>query len=130
MDAPRDLQVLEALRGVVDVVTLVAGTTVTQLAAAATVADHARDVAAETWVVLRGTPGEELANLVMDELDLPIVDTVRGDQRVTADVAEGVPPGVRGRGAVVEVADRLLLRLAERAGDERVLPRWTLLRSA
>lgn len=130
VDAPRDLHVLEELSGVLDVLTLVAGTTVTQLAASATVANHAREVAAETWVVLRGSPGEELADLVMDELDLPIVDTVRRDPRVSADVTDGVPPGVRGRGPVVEVADRLLLRLAERAGDERVLPRWTLRRSA
>lgn len=130
VDAPRDPAVLTSLAGVVDVLVLVLGTNLTQLAAASIASTRVRDLAPESWAVLRGPAGEELVDLVTDELDLPVVDTLRRDGQVLDDVTRGVPPGLRGRGPIVEVADRLLLRLAERDRDERAVPRWTLRRAA
>jgi MinD-like ATPase involved in chromosome partitioning or flagellar assembly len=66
----------------------------------------------EPWVVLRGARADaEVEDLVSDELDVPVVGFVRDDPRVLADAVDGTPPGLRGRGPVVDVADRLLLRL-------------------
>lgn len=130
VDASRDPVVLSALAGVIDVLVLVVGTGVTQLAAASVAAASMRDLAPESWVVLRDNPGDDLADLIADELDLPVVAVLRRDGQVAHEVTRGVPPGVRARGPVVAVADRLLLRLAERAGDERVVPRWTLRRAS
>lgn len=130
IDAPRDPAVLAALTGVLDVVVLAMGTTLTQLAAASVAASRVRDLAPESWAVLRGPAGEDLTDLVTDELDLPVVDTLRRDGQVLDEVTRGIPPRLRGRGPIVEVADRLLLRLAERDRDERTVPRWTLRRAA
>jgi len=70
----------------------------------------------EPWVVLRGQRVEaDLEDLVMDELDVPLIATVRDDRRTVAEASEGLPPGARGRGEVVQAADELLLRLTDQA---------------
>jgi hypothetical protein len=112
---------------------VVVGTQVPQLAAASAVVSGSRALLhglrdtgrswdaepllpIEPWVVLRGQRVEaDLEDLVMDELDVPLVATVRDDRRLVAEAAEGLPPGVRGRGEVVRAADELLLRLTDQA---------------
>jgi hypothetical protein len=48
----------------------------------------------------------------MDGLDVPLVGVVGNDRALLGDVADGLPPGTRGRGDVVRAADAVLLRLA------------------
>ncbi|MEO7447103.1 MAG: hypothetical protein ABI336_02415 [Humibacillus sp.] len=137
LDCPRDERVLAALADLVDVVVIVAGAGVSQVAAAAVAVPLVRAVLdgvrlgpgscgragagagltpafppIEPWVVLRGTRVEdELQDLLMDHLDVPVLGVVGDDRRLVADIADGRPPGAGGRGPVVEMADRLLLRL-------------------
>ena len=133
LDLPRDPAVLDAVGLLVDAVVVVVGTQVPQLAAAAAVVSGARGLLRglrdtgrswdadpllpiEPWVVLRGQRVEaDLEDLVMDELDVPLVAAVRDDRRLVAEAAEGLPPGARGRGEVVRAADELLLRLTDQA---------------
>lgn len=133
LDLPRDPAVLDAVAVLVDAVVMVVGTQVPQLAAASAVVSGARGLLRrlrdagrsweaepllpiEPWVVLRGQRVEaDLEDLVMDELDVPLVATVGDDRRLVAEVAEGLPPGARGRGDVVRAADELLLRLTDQA---------------
>ena len=133
LDLPRDPAVLDAVGLLVDAVVVVVGTQVPQLAAASAVVSgvrgllhHLRDVdrswddepllPIEPWVVLRGQRVEaDLEDLVMDELDVPLIATVRDDRRTVAEASEGLPPGARGRGEVVRAADELLLRLTDQA---------------
>ncbi len=133
LDLPRGGSVLAAVALLVDAVVVVSGTQVPQLAATSAVVPGVRGVLRrlrdarraweaepllpiEPWVVLRGDRVEpDLEDLVMDELDVPVVATVGDDRRLTAEVAEGLPPGARGRGEVVRAADELLLRLVDQA---------------
>ena len=135
LDVARDERVVSAVAGLVDAWVVVVGTTVPQLAAAAAsvpllrqVVDEARagggDASpargglrprCEPWIVLRGRRIEDdVADAVSDHLDTPIVATVGDDLRVVSDATNGVAPGSRGRGPVVDAADELLLRLVSR----------------
>ena len=130
LDCPRDDRVLEALADEVDVLVLTVGTAVAQVASAAAAVPLVRlaldgvrlrpsSVSSgpvvpplEPWVVLRGgRVDDQLLDLLMDHLDVPVVGAVADDRHLLADLAAGRPPGARGRGSVVEMADRLLLRL-------------------
>jgi MinD-like ATPase involved in chromosome partitioning or flagellar assembly len=129
LDCPRDDRVLAALADLVDVVVLVAGAAVSQVAAAGVAVPLVRAVMdgvrlgagagstpacppLEPWVVLRGVRvADELQDLIMDHLDVPVLGVVGDDRRLATDLAEGRAPGSGGRGPVVEMADRLLLRL-------------------
>ena len=130
LDCPRDERVLSALADQVDVVVLTVGTAVAQVASAAVAVPWARRVLdgvrlrpralsagpsvppLEPWVVLRGRRvDEQLHDLLMDHLDVPVVGAIGDDRQVLADLAAGRPPGAGGRGPVVDLADRLLLRL-------------------
>jgi hypothetical protein len=130
LDCPREERVLSALADHVDVVVLTVGTAVAQVASAAVAVPLARRVLdgvrlrpralrsgpsvppLEPWVVLRGQRvDEQLHDLLMDHLDVPVVGTLGDDRQVLSDLAAGRPPGAGGRGSVVELADRLLLRL-------------------
>jgi MinD-like ATPase involved in chromosome partitioning or flagellar assembly len=130
LDCPRDERVLEALADEVDVVVLTVGTDVAQVASAAAAVPLVRLALdrvrlrpssagagprvppLEPWVVLRGgRVDEQLHDLLMDHLDVPVVGAVADDRHVRSDLSAGRPPGARGRGSVVEMADRLLLRL-------------------
>lgn len=133
LDLPRDVAVLTSVALLVDALVVVAAVQVPQLAAASGVVTGVRRVLAglrdggrawdrdpllpiEPWVVLRGNRVEpDLQDLVMDELGVPLVATVGDDRRLATEVAEGLPPGVRGRGEVVRAADELLLRLTTQA---------------
>jgi MinD-like ATPase involved in chromosome partitioning or flagellar assembly len=130
LDCPRDERVLAALADEVDVVVLTVGTEVAQVAAAAAAVPLVRVVLdrvrlrpgalssgpgvppIEPWVVLRGQRVDELLHdLLMDHLDVPVLGAVGDDRHVLADLGAGRPPGAGGRGPVVDMADRLLLRL-------------------
>jgi len=133
LDLPRDVRVLEAVALLVDAMVVVAGSQATQLAATGAVVRGARHLLGrmrdtgrpwgsapllpiEPWVVLRGNRVEpDLEDLVMDQLDVPLVATIGDDRRLVAEVSEGLPPGARGRGQVVRAADEVLLRLMEQA---------------
>ncbi len=121
LDLPRDDRVLRAALALCDAVVLVLGSQPTQIASGARTVALLRGLAEagtpgsprlEPWVVLRGGRNDaDLEDVVMDELDVPVVDFLRDDARCVDDLVRGTPPGVRGRGPVTEVADRLLLRL-------------------
>jgi MinD-like ATPase involved in chromosome partitioning or flagellar assembly len=133
LDLPRDPAVLDAVALLIDALVVVVGTQVPQLAAASAVVSGTRGLLRrlrdagrpweaepllpiEPWVVLRGRRFEaDLEDLVMDDLDVPLVATIGDDRRLIAEVAEGLPPGARGRGEVVRAADELLLRLTDQA---------------
>jgi MinD-like ATPase involved in chromosome partitioning or flagellar assembly len=133
LDLPRDPAVLDAVALLIDALVVVVGTQVPQLAAASAVVSGTRGLLRrlrdagrpweaepllpiEPWVVLRGRRFEaDLEDLVMDDLDVPLVATIGDDRRLIAEVAEGLPPGARGRGDVVRAADELLLRLTDQA---------------
>jgi hypothetical protein len=42
---------------------------------------------------------------------VPVLGAIGDDRQLISDLAAGRPPGAGGRGPVVEMADRLLLRL-------------------
>ncbi|MEW1954435.1 hypothetical protein [Terrabacter sp. NPDC080008] len=133
LDLPRDPSVLAAVSLLVDAVVVVMGSQVPQLASASAVVSGirgllrgARDsdrpwdteplLPIEPWVVLRGSRVEpDFQDLVIDQLDVPLVATVAEDRRLIGEVSEGLPPGARGRGDVVRAADELLLRLTGQA---------------
>ncbi|NUO90717.1 MAG: hypothetical protein HOQ18_07820 [Dermatophilaceae bacterium] len=134
LDLPRDDRVLASVAVLVDAVVVLVGAHVPQLAAAAAVVPELRRLLGglrepalrswdehallpiEPWVVLRGNRVEhDLEKLVIDQLDAPVVATIGDDRRLLAELNEGLPPGARGRGAVVRAADELLLRLVAQA---------------
>jgi MinD-like ATPase involved in chromosome partitioning or flagellar assembly len=116
-DACRDERVLQVVAAEADAVVVVVGTRTPELAAAASVLPALQALGADPWVVLRGPGAGEVEDLVIDELDVEVVGMLGEDGKLAGEVAEGVPPGHRGRGAVVALADRLLLRLVTVAGE-------------
>lgn len=117
VDLARAPQLLWSVRGRLDVLVLVAGAGVTQLAALVPLVELARSVVDEPWVVLRGPGDDALSDLLMDRLDVPVVGALRDDRRTFRDLVRGVPPGARGKGPFVQLADTLLLRAAGVAAD-------------
>jgi hypothetical protein len=113
LDLARDDRVLGAVVPLVDALVIVAGVRATELAAAGAAVPTAQALGADPWVVLRGPGAGEVEDLVSDELDVEVVATFSDDHRIVAEVAEGIPPGYRGRGPLVSVADGLLLRLVK-----------------
>ena len=128
LDLPRDEAVLEAVAGLVDAVVLVVGSQLAQVAAASATSAVLKAALRELpttstttawssappqiWIVLRGAGvSEDLADVVVDHLDLPLAGTVGDEHRVVSDLERGIVPGARGRGSLVTVADDLLLRL-------------------
>jgi secretion/DNA translocation related CpaE-like protein len=112
LDVQRHEAVLAAALSVCDAVVVVVAHHVAQLAAASVVTERVKALGAEPWAVLRGPRDlEDVEELVRDHLDVSVLGRLGDDHRVAADLVDGVPPGVRGRGPVVEMADRVLLRL-------------------
>jgi secretion/DNA translocation related CpaE-like protein len=113
LDVPRHEAALAVALSLCDAVVVVVAHHVAQLAAASVVTERVKSLGAEPWTVLRGPRDlEDVEELVRDHLDVSVLGRVGDDHRVVADLVEGVPPGVRARGPVVEIADRLLIRLA------------------
>jgi hypothetical protein len=111
LDVGRDDRVLRIVVPLVDALVVVVGVRTTELAAAAAAVPTVQALGADPWVVLRGPGAGEVEDLVIDELDVEVVAAFADDNRIVGEVAEGIPPGYRGRGPLVSVADRLLLRL-------------------
>lgn len=117
LDIGRDDRVLRIVVPLLDALVVVAGVRTTELAAAAAAVPTVQALGADPWVVLRGPGAGEVEDIVIDELDVEVVAAFADDNRIVGEVAEGIPPGYRGRGPLVSVADRLLLRLVT-VGDE------------
>jgi MinD-like ATPase involved in chromosome partitioning or flagellar assembly len=122
LDLPRDAAVIAAVAPLVHAWVVVVGAHVPQLGAAAVTVPWLRGLVGRSgpnarasdlpWVVLRGAgAGDEISDAVADHLDVAVVGSLRDDVRLATDITLGHAPGTRGRGAVVEVADELLLRL-------------------
>lgn len=113
LDVPRDEAVLRSVAPLCDAAVVLVGHHVAQLAAASVVTGRVRTLGGAPWAVLRGPRDlEDVEELVRDHLDVPVLGRLGDDHRVAADLIEGVPPGARGRGPVVEVADRVLMKLS------------------
>lgn len=112
LDVPREAACLRSVLPLCDAVVVVIGHHVGQLAAASVVAVQVKELGVEPWAVLRGPRDlEDVEELIRDHLDVSVIGRLGDDQRVVADLVDGMPPGARGRGPVVEVADRVLLEL-------------------
>ncbi|WP_347354843.1 hypothetical protein [Intrasporangium sp.] len=112
LDACRDERVLRPVVALADAIVVVVGTRTAQLAAAATLVPTLHTLGADPWAVLRGPGAGELEDVVIDELDVEVVGSLGEDGKLAGEMADGIPPGHRGRGPLVALADRLLLRLA------------------
>jgi MinD-like ATPase involved in chromosome partitioning or flagellar assembly len=126
LDVPRDDRVVTAVAPLIDALVVVVGSTVPQVAGAAASVPVLRALTAagdrvrEAWVVVRGDRvGDELEQLVADHLEAPVVAVVRDEARVVADLSAGTAPGLRGRGDLVDAADRLLLALVAGSQQEQ-----------
>ncbi|MDN5797594.1 MAG: hypothetical protein L0H79_17845 [Intrasporangium sp.] len=117
LDACRDERVLGVVAAHADAVVVVAGTRAGELAAAATLVPVLQTLGADPWIVLRGRGAGEFEDVVIDELDVDVVGVLGEDSKLAGDVAEGIPPGHRGRGPLVTLADRVLLRLVALGGE-------------
>ncbi len=117
LDACRDDRVLRLVAEHAEAVVVVVGTRTPELAAAATVVPALQALGVDPWVVLRGPGAGELEDIVIDELDVDVVGMLGEDSRLVGEVADGIPPGHRGRGPLVALADRLLLRLVTLGGE-------------
>lgn len=112
LDLPRDLRVLERAVPLCDAAIVVVGAQVAQLAAASVAVARLKTLGSQPWAVLRGPRDvEDVEELVRDHLDLPVLARLGDDHRMAAGLIDGVPPGARARGPVVDVADRALVRL-------------------
>ena len=112
VDLPRAETTIRLVVPLCHAVVVVVGHHVAQLAAATVAIEQVRAGGGEPWAVLRGPRDlDDLEELVRDHLDVPVLGRLGDDHRVAADLVDGIPPGVRGRGPVVEVADRVLTRL-------------------
>lgn len=112
ISADRDDRLVDRLSGLVDIVLLVSGEGMSQLAGCSGAVARLRRRGLEPWVVGRTERGSaELIQLVCDELQVPLVATLGQDRRVASDALDGIAPGLRGRGPLVEVADELVHRV-------------------
>lgn len=109
-----DQPVFEQLAELADLVVLVCGRGVAELAAASAVAPLVM-VQAEAVVLCVRTAGRgiELADDVSEALELPLLGPLPDDPGIDTDLVRGIPPGARGRGPVTDAADRILARLLD-----------------
>lgn len=114
LDAPRpDVGLGEMLVRFADVVVLLAGTRIAELAAASAVAPLLVDGCDDVRLCVRSRGrGGEFADVVAEALDLPLTVVLRDEPGLDADLERGVPPGEHARGALASCADTLLLSLA------------------
>lgn len=121
LDLPREPRVLERCLPLCGAAILVVGAQVAQLAAASVAVERLKELGPPPWAVLRGPRDvEDVEELVRDHLGVPVLGRLGDDHRMAADLIDGVPPGSRGRGPVVDVADRALVRLV--AEPETAVP--------
>jgi secretion/DNA translocation related CpaE-like protein len=120
LDLPRpDDPMFAALGPSVDVMVLLAGSGVRDLAGASAVADHLAELCPDLWLCLRTSGrGSHFADSVAGALDLPLLAVVREEPSLTADLLHGIPPGSSAKGALAGAADAVLARCATDANGD------------
>ena len=116
-----DHEVFGALVHSLDVVVLLAGSGIRDLAGASAVSEHliracsdaCPDESPEIWLCLRTNGrGSHFADTVAGALDLPLLAVVREEPSLAADVLHGLPPGSSAKGALAAAADKVLAHCA------------------
>ena len=116
VDLPRpDHEIFAALAPSLDVLVLLAGSGIRDLAGASAIAEHLSrvlpDAGPEVWLCLRTSgKGSHFADTVAGALDLPLLAVVREELSLAADVLHGIPPGSCVKGALALAADQVLAR--------------------
>lgn len=110
VDLPRpDHESFAALAPSVDVMVLLAGSGICDLAGASAIAGHLIRACPDVWLALRTSGrGSHLADTVAGALDLPLLPVVREEPSLAADVLHGIPPGSSAKGALAAAADLVL----------------------
>ena len=112
VDLPRpDHEVFAALAPSVEVMVLLSGSGIRDLAGASAIAEHLIRSCPDVWLCLRTRgKGSHFADKVAGALDLPLLAVVREEPSVAADVLHGIPPGSCAKGALAATADTVLAR--------------------
>jgi secretion/DNA translocation related CpaE-like protein len=110
IDLPRPDDVMfAALSPSVDLMVLLAGSGIRDLAGASVVAEHAAQSCSDLWLALRTSgKGSHFADSVAGALDLPLLAVVREEPSLAADLLHGIPPGSSAKGALATAADTVL----------------------
>ena len=110
VDLPRpDHEVFEALSSSVDVIVLLAGAGICDLAGASAITEHLIPSCPDVWLCLRaGGKGGSFAETVALALDLPLLAVLREEPSLAADLLHGIPPGTSRKGALAATADTVL----------------------
>ena len=110
VDLPRpDHEVFEALSSSVDVIVLLAGAGICDLAGASAITEHLIPLCPDVWLCLRaGGKGGSFAETVALALDLPLLAVLREEPSLAADLLHGIPPGTSRKGALAATADTVL----------------------
>lgn len=110
IDLPRpDHEIFVTLAPSLDVVILLAGSGICDLAGASAISEHLIRAAPGVWLCLRTRgKGSHFAGTVAEALDLPLLAVVREEPSLEADVLHGIPPGSSAKGALAEAADTVL----------------------
>jgi len=107
-----DHELFGAMTGSVEVMVLLAGSGIGDLAGASAVAGHLIQACPDSWLALRTTGrGTHFAETVAGALDLPLLAVVREEATLAADVLHGIPPGTHPKGALASAADKVLTQL-------------------
>lgn len=110
----------DQLAGFVEMVVLVCGRGIVELAAASAMSARVTLSCDQVWLVVRTAGrGLEFADEVSGAIELPLLGGLRDDPALDADLLHGIPAGSRRRGPLVELADHVLLQLV---CDERPVP--------
>jgi len=112
-----DHDVFGVLARSLDVLVLLAGSGIRDLAGASAVSEHliraCSDESPEMWLCLRTNGrGSHFADTVAGALDLPLLAVVREEPSLAADVLHGLPPGSSAKGALAAAADKVLAHCA------------------
>jgi hypothetical protein len=110
VDLPRpDREILAALAPTVEVMVLLAGSGIADLAGASAIARYLIAACPERWLCLRTRgKGSHFADTVARALDLPLMAVVAEGQSLAADLLHGIPPGSSAKGALAAAADLVL----------------------
>jgi secretion/DNA translocation related CpaE-like protein len=106
-----DHEIFATLAPSVDVLVLLAGSGICDLAGASAIAGHLVQACPETWLCLRTSGrGSHFADTVAGALDLPLLAVIREEPSLAADLLHGIPPGSSARGVLAAAADAVLAR--------------------
>lgn len=119
LDVPRDGSLTSVALEQCTLAIVVTGAGVGHLSALCAVAARVASVVDEVFVCLRtGRRGDDLAWVVEEAVDLPVLGYLRDDGGAAGDLVHGIPPGSRSRGPLTAMADQVLaqLMLSDRIG--------------